>query len=151
MTTFRTSRELSASPDAVFAAIADPSRLARWWGPAGFTNTFDHFEFRPGGRWLFTMHGPDGQSYPNESVFVSIVPGRSLRLRHVGQPVFDLQIDLDGVRTSAGGGTLVRWEQVFDDAAFGESVRHIIEPSNEQNLDRLTAEVLGAPVGLVGP
>ena len=27
------------SPDP--AAIADPDQLARWWGPAGFTSTFE--------------------------------------------------------------------------------------------------------------
>jgi hypothetical protein len=41
--------------------------------------------------------------------------------------------------TSAG--TLVTWEQVFDDPAVANAIRHIVEPANEQNLDRLTAEV----------
>jgi len=47
MTTFRTSRDIPASPEQVFAAIADPERLARWWGPAGFSNTFGVCEFKP--------------------------------------------------------------------------------------------------------
>ena len=46
-------------------AFSDPVRLARWWGPAGFTNTFTICEFKPGGQWSFTMHGPDGTNYPN--------------------------------------------------------------------------------------
>jgi uncharacterized protein YndB with AHSA1/START domain len=50
MTTFTTTREIPASPAAVFAAFQDPARLARWWGPNGFTTTFETFEFRPGGR-----------------------------------------------------------------------------------------------------
>ena len=29
----------------------DPARIARWWGPAGFTNTIHTFDFRPGGEW----------------------------------------------------------------------------------------------------
>lgn len=49
MSTFRTSREFSVTPESVFAAIQDPVRLARWWGPQGFTNTFNTFEFRAGG------------------------------------------------------------------------------------------------------
>ena len=36
MTTFRTSRDIPAPPDQVFAAFSDPQRLARWWSPAGF-------------------------------------------------------------------------------------------------------------------
>ena len=33
-------RVLSASPQEIFAAFAQPNCLARWWGPKGFTNTF---------------------------------------------------------------------------------------------------------------
>ena len=73
MTTFRTSRQLPAKPSAVIAAFADPSRLAKWWGPNGFSNTIDKFDFRPGGSWNFSMHGTDGQSYPNECVFSTII------------------------------------------------------------------------------
>jgi uncharacterized protein YndB with AHSA1/START domain len=53
VTTFRSSREIPASPDEIFAAFTDPQRLARWWGPAGFTNTFHVCEFQRGGRWEF--------------------------------------------------------------------------------------------------
>jgi uncharacterized protein YndB with AHSA1/START domain len=74
MNTFKTSREIPATPAAVFAAIADPQRLARWWGPDGFRNSFEVCDIRPGGAWKFTMHGPDGASYPNESVFFAIEP-----------------------------------------------------------------------------
>ena len=55
-----TGRVLSASPRKVFAAFEQPDQLARWWGPEGFTNTFERFEFEPGGRWVFVMHGPNG-------------------------------------------------------------------------------------------
>ncbi|MCC7248065.1 MAG: SRPBCC domain-containing protein, partial [Lysobacter sp.] len=63
---------LEADPAQVFAAIADPRRIATWWGPDGFTNTIHTFEFVEGGRWLLTMHGPDGKDYPNESRFLRI-------------------------------------------------------------------------------
>lgn len=60
MYTFSNSRVLTAAPEDVFAAMADPQRLARWWGPAGFCNEFEVCEFCEGGRWVFTMVGPDG-------------------------------------------------------------------------------------------
>lgn len=59
-------------PQSVFEAFARTDLLARWWGPAGFNNTFKIFEFRPGGRWTFVMHGPDGTNNPNESIFLEI-------------------------------------------------------------------------------
>ena len=66
-----------ASPAQLFAAIQDPSRIAKWWGPEGFTNTIHTYDFVPGGSWLLTMHGPDGTDYPTESRFLRIVQGNS--------------------------------------------------------------------------
>ena len=63
MTTFSTNRQLVASPATVFGAMKDPVRLAQWWGPAGFSNRFDVFEFHSGGKWIFSMIGPDGTRY----------------------------------------------------------------------------------------
>ncbi len=40
MSTFETTRDIPATAADVFAAMTDPERLARWWGPAGLTNTF---------------------------------------------------------------------------------------------------------------
>lgn len=140
MTTFSTSRQLAAAPAEVFAAIASGERLARWWGPAGFTNTFEVFEFRPGGDWRFVMHGPDGANYRNESVFEEIEDGKRVVIRHVSLPRFRLVIDLSAV----DGGTLVSWDQTLEDPVVAEAVRHIVVPANEQNLDRLTAEVSSA-------
>lgn len=137
MTTFQTSKDIAAAPAAVFAAFADPQRLARWWGPDGFRNTFEVCDFRPGGVWKFTMHGLDGASYPNESVFHAIETNRLVVIDHVCQPLFRLTVDL----LPSATGTLVRWTQVFEDAAIAAAVAHIVEPSNEQNLNRLTAEV----------
>lgn len=138
MNTFTTSREVAASCDAVFAAFQDPERLARWWGPAGFSNTFSLCEFVPGGRWVYVMHGPDGKDYPNEAQFTVIEPERRVVIQHVSAPRFQLAITFIECPT----GTWVGWEQAFEDAAVAAALQHIVEPANEQNLDRLSAEVL---------
>ncbi|MFO1321601.1 MAG: SRPBCC family protein [Burkholderiales bacterium] len=131
---FHTARTLPHSPNAVYAAFASPGRLAAWWGPDGFTNTFDVFEFRVGGHWKFTMHGPDGADYPNESVFVALEPDARIVIKHVCPPYFTLTVGLAAV----AGGTRLTWDQDFDDSKTAQAVRHIVEPANEQNLDRLT-------------
>lgn len=46
MSTFRAACEIPAPVEQVFAAFSDPERLARWWGPAGFTNTFSRLELK---------------------------------------------------------------------------------------------------------
>lgn len=138
MTTFDTSREIPATPAEVFAAFADPARLAAWWGPDGFRNTFEVCEFRPGGAWRLTMHGPNGANYPNESVFDEIDRDRKVVIHHVSKPEFRLTVTL----TATASGTLLTWSQAFEDPAVAQAVRAVCVPANEQNLDRLTAEVL---------
>jgi uncharacterized protein len=41
---FETSRTLPHPPAAVYRAFASPEVLAAWWGPNGFTNSFEVFE-----------------------------------------------------------------------------------------------------------
>ncbi len=143
MTTFNTSREIPATVEQVFAAISDPQRLARWWGPAGFTNTFSVCEFKAGGRWSFVMHGPDGHNYPNESVFADIDAPRKVVIQHVVEPKFRLTIQL-APSAGTGAGTLVSWSQAFESPEVASRIEHIVVPANEENLDRLSAEVLKA-------
>lgn len=94
MPDIRNERTYDATPANVFACLRDPARLARWWGPAGFSNTFSVFEFRPGGNWRFTMHGPDGKNYPNGGVFRAIEENALVLLEHVCEPHFVLEIRL---------------------------------------------------------
>lgn len=140
MSVFRHSREIPADPESVFSAIEDPVRLARWWGPEGFTNTFHTFEFRKGGAWLFTMHGPDGADHPNQSEFLEIVPNAMVRVKHLNLPHFELSISLE----PTASGTVVSWVGVFENEAFAEQMREFLERANEQNLDRLALEVTRA-------
>lgn len=139
--TFRNERIVPASPAAVFEAHRDPERLARWWGPEGFTNTFSVFEFVPGGKWVFTMHGPDGKDYPNECLFQEIKENARLRIDHVCEPRFVLEIGL----SPEGEGTRVEWVQTFENEAFARSMADFLKTANEQNLDRLAAEVAVKP------
>jgi len=141
MTIFKTSREIPAAVDRVFAAISHPERLSRWWGPAGFTNTFQVCEFKKGGRWSFVMSGPDGKNYPNESVFSEIDSPKKVVVQHVSEPKFHLTIAL----AASSKGTVVSWSQAFESSEIARRVEHIVVPANEQNLDRLTAEVLRKP------
>jgi uncharacterized protein YndB with AHSA1/START domain len=134
-----TERLIPATPREVFAAFEEPDRLARWWGPDGFTNTFERFDFTPGGRWVFVMHGPNGASYPNESVFREIEPDARIVIEHVVKPWYRLTVAL----ADQDGQTRVSWVQEFESAEMAAKMRRISEPANEQNLDRLQALLAG--------
>ena len=129
----QTQRTIPYTPDAVYAAFSDPDRLARWWGPDDFTNTFEIFEFRTGGNWKYLMHGPDGHDYPNKCVFRDLVAGERLVIEHVSALRFTLPVSL----LPAGNRTRVLWVQEFEDPQVAEAVRHIAGPANQQNLVRL--------------
>ena len=77
-------REFDAPVALVFAAFTDPTHLAQWWGPNGFTTTTSHFEFRPGGVWRFVMHGPDGRDYQNRVTFDAIEANKRIAYHHGG-------------------------------------------------------------------
>ncbi|KAA0249155.1 MAG: polyketide cyclase [Acidobacteria bacterium] len=135
-----TSRRIRAPRERVFAAFSDPGLLATWWGPAGFTNTFETFDLRPGGRWRFVMHGPDGRDYRNESVFVSVEPPRRVVFLHVSGHRFEMTITFE----EEGEETVVGWRQLFESAAERNRVAEYAVAANEQNLDRLEAVVRGS-------
>jgi uncharacterized protein YndB with AHSA1/START domain len=139
MTTFTHSLDIPVTPEQVFAAISTPERLARWWGPVGFTNTVSVCEFKTGGRWSLVMHGSDGVNYPNENVFGEIEPLQKVVIEHPMEPVFRLTIEL----TPSAKGTMVSWAQAFESADVARQVEHIVVPANDENLQRLKAEVLG--------
>jgi uncharacterized protein YndB with AHSA1/START domain len=132
------SRLIDAPRERLFRAFAQPEHLAQWWGPDGFSNTFETFDLKVGGQWRFVMHGPDGTDYQNEMVFRELVAPERVMLEHLGSVHhFFLTITF----TDQAGKTLVGWQQVFDTAEHKESVAHFVVEANEQNLNRLANEV----------
>jgi len=129
----QTERLLSATPAQIFEAFRDPEKLARWWGPAGFSNTFQQFDFTHDGRWVFTMHGPDGTNYHNENIFREIQPESCIVIEHILKPWFLLTVTL----TSQGDQTHLAWHQEFENPEVAASVRARCKSANEQVLDRL--------------
>ncbi|RYG25593.1 polyketide cyclase [bacterium] len=129
----RTERVVPFKPSEVFAAIEDGAKIVRWWGPNGFTSTSEEFDFRKGGRWIVTLHGPDGANYPNEYLFKEIQKDAKVVFEHVIGHWFQLTITL----TPEGDGTRLAWEQEFPTPEEADRLRSLCEPANEQNLDRL--------------
>jgi uncharacterized protein YndB with AHSA1/START domain len=128
------SRVLATSRERVWRAFADPALLARWWGPRGFTNTFHEFDLRTGGRWRFTMHGPDGAVYEQLREFVAVVAHARIVMDNPNPDHrFRMKIEL----TAEGAGTRLGWSMVFHDAAEFARVCDIVAAANEENFDRL--------------
>lgn len=131
-----TSRIMNVPVTKVYEAWTNPEILAKWWGPNGFTNTFEKYELVPGGEWIFIMHGPDGADYPNKSIFVEIQENQKLVFDHVSGHRFRVMATF----VEAGNNkTLLTFRMLFDEAAEYEKVKSFVTEANEQNFDKLEA------------
>lgn len=68
----------------VWEAWTDPKQVEKWWGPRGFTLTTKSKNLRPGGKWIYTMHGPDGTDYPNITTYHEVIKYEKLVYDHGG-------------------------------------------------------------------
>jgi hypothetical protein len=67
-------------------------------------------------------------------------PPAKVVIHHVSKPRYVLTITLAGYEQ----GTAITWTQEFEDASVAGRIRHIVEPANEQNLDRLESVLAAA-------
>lgn len=85
----------------VWEAWIDPKKAAKWWGPRGFTITTHSKDFRIGGIWHYTMHGPDGVDYPNKTVYFEIEKYKRLVYDHGGNdeqaPLFRVTVNFEEI------------------------------------------------------
>jgi uncharacterized protein YndB with AHSA1/START domain len=130
------SRRFKHSAERLFDAFADGAKLLQWWGPAGFTNTFQQFDFHPGGAWVHTMHAPDGAAYENESKFLEIDRPDRIVFLHLG-PVHIYTMTMEFI--ARGEGTELVWTMDSQNGGENEAMIGFIESANQQNFDKLAA------------
>jgi uncharacterized protein YndB with AHSA1/START domain len=132
-------RTLPYPREAVFAVFIDHARVGRWWGPHGFSTTTHSSDVRTGGRWAFTMHGPDGTDYENLVVYTAVEPPVRLAYDHFGhadeaEPHFKAEVLFD----EAAGGTQVTLRMVFPSAELRDGALQFgVVEGGEHTLERL--------------
>ena len=134
-----TSREFNFPRQLVYRAWTEPDHLKNWWGPNGFTNTFEIFEPRPGGRWLFTMHGPEQGHYRNACTFLILREPELLVWNRQSKPLFQVVVVF---QETGQGRTRVIFRQQFESKEDCDKLRKFVPEKNEENMDRLEAELL---------
>jgi uncharacterized protein YndB with AHSA1/START domain len=133
-----TARIVPFSKDLVFSAWAEPEHLKNWWGPNGFTNTFHEFDFRPGGKWVFTMHGPEKGNYANECEFVQIENFSLITWKRISQPLFNVVFTFEEVSAEE---TKVVFKMIFASAEACNKLKPFVVDKNEENFDKLEIEL----------
>ncbi|MEV8357704.1 SRPBCC family protein [Microbacterium sp. NPDC076895] len=138
-------RLVSAPREVVFTAFTSVDHLSAWWGPDGFTTSTREFDFREGGTWVFTMHGPDGTDYAEWIQWREIAPPERIVLLHgeyAGDPnAFDSVFTFEevGEQTRVTLSTVFPTRQLRDTAV---EEYHAIE-GGAQTLAHLAAHVEG--------
>lgn len=136
-----TTRVFTAPRALVFAAWTDPEQLKLWWGPRGFTNTFETFEFKPGGVWKYVMHGPNGTNYQNEMKFVEIVEPERIVMDHIVFPRFRLTALFE----ETCDGTKLSFRQLFSTPEEYDGIKRLAVQGNEENLEKLAQHLAQLP------
>ncbi|MBU1326184.1 MAG: SRPBCC family protein [Alphaproteobacteria bacterium] len=96
-------RLIDAPPEKVFRAYTDPAILSQWFAPRPWSISDMVLEPRPGGRFNFVMHGPDGERMPNSGIYLEVVENRRIvstdaltpDWKPAGAPFMVARIDLE--------------------------------------------------------
>ena len=124
----------------VFKAWSNPDHLQKWWGPAGFTNTFQEFDFQIGGKWRFNMHGPDKGNYKNECEFLKIESPSLIAWKRHTQPYFKVLVTFEEINEFQ---TKIVFKMLFETAEECNKVKRFVVDKNEENFDKLENELAG--------
>ena len=138
-------RILNVPRERVWKAWTDPTQLAMWWGPRGFTNPVCAVDLRPGGALRIDMRGPDGIVYPMVGVYREIVAPERLvftasALDAERRPLFEV---LNTVSFAAQGRMtrLTVEARVISRNAGADGYLAGMEQGWIQTLDRLAAHI----------
>lgn len=132
------SRIFNVPREHLFRAWSDPNHLKNWWGPAGFTNTFNEFDFRVGGKWSFVMHGPDKGNYANECEFIKIDVPSLIAWKRISKPLFQVVATFEEVSQDQ---TKLVFKMLFTTAEECGKLRPFVVDKNEENFNKLEAEL----------
>ena len=132
------SRVYDAPVKMVWDAWTDPSQVAQWWGPRGFTITTHSKDLRPGGHWTYTMHGPDGTDYENTTVYHEVEAYSRLVYDHGGSADRPPLIRVTATFAEVKGRTRMELSFVLATPEEAEQTRQFIKKAGgESTWDRL--------------
>lgn len=132
------SRIFNFQRELLFKAWSNPNHLKNWWGPNGFTNTFNEFDFRVGGKWSFVMHGPDKGNYANECEFIKIEEPSLIAWKRYSKPHFQVVATFEAVEENQ---TKLVFKMLFETIEECKKIKPFVIDKNEENFDRLETEL----------
>jgi len=129
-------RVFDAPRKLVFEVWTDPAHVAQWWGPHGFKTTVHVMDVRPGGRWHYTMRGPDGNDYPFDGVLTEVIEPERLVFEGAIHGDVTQNVWTEVIFAEEGEKTRITVHQVF---SFESAATRGAPIGWNQQLDRLVA------------
>ena len=129
-------RTYDAPAEIIWKMLTTHEYVRKWWGHDGFSNTIHKMEVKKGGKWEFTMHGPDGTDYENSYVYAEVIPLKKIVLDHQNAPRFTINITI----YDEGEKTKVEWQNIFESVpSLEEAIRAVkADEGLKQTLNRLS-------------
>lgn len=122
----------------VWEAWTDLKHVEKWWGPRGFTITTKSKELRPGGKWIYTMHGPDGTDYPNITTYHEVVKYEKLVYDHGANEKQDKLFTVTVTFKEEKGRTVMSMTMALPGAEEAKAAKQFIKKANGNSTwDRL--------------
>lgn len=131
-------RAFSAPVELVWDAFTDVNHQQHWWGPRGFTITTKSKDLRPGGQWIYTMHGPDGVDYPNIATYHEVERYSKLVYDHGATestpPLFRVTVTFEEIK----GRTVMDMTMTLESPEAAKEIAKFIKQANGNSTwDRL--------------
>jgi uncharacterized protein YndB with AHSA1/START domain len=129
-------RVFDAPRELVFEVWTDPAHVAQWWGPHGFKTTIQEMDVRAGGRWRYSMRGPDGIDYAFDGVFLEVIEPERLVVEGSIHGDASQIVWTEVIFAEEGDKTKITVHQVF---SFESAATQGAPIGWNQQLDRLVA------------
>jgi uncharacterized protein YndB with AHSA1/START domain len=131
----RFTKKVKAPRSLVWRAHTEPSLLAQWWGPEGFTHVNEGFEMKVGGVWKYMMTGPDGTRYPNLIKFTELVEPSLMAMDHGTYDAVHFKVRTEF--SEADGWTTITSVMSFPKKETRDATVKFAEPGHQSTMGRL--------------
>jgi uncharacterized protein YndB with AHSA1/START domain len=121
-------RKFDAPIEQVWKAWTESSLLDQWWAPKPWKARTKSMDFRPGGKWIYAMVGPEGEQHFARMDYETITPQK-------GYTSEDSFCDENGVKNEEMPS--MHWNTQFASTGSGTTVTVLITFSSEEAMDKL--------------
>lgn len=134
-------RLINAPRDLVWEVWTEPEHVQHWWGPDDFNVTNKSMEVKPGGEWLFILHGY-GMHFDSKIKYLEVEKPTLLVYRH-SDAEETMSFTVFVTFEEAGNQTLLTVRSVFASAAVIAELNRTVQAAErgKQTFNKMEAYI----------